>query len=156
MLEERIDKAKVCLLGANAVGAETLKNMVLPGFGNICIVDGAKVKPSDLGVNFFCSADRLDQSRAQNVLTNLLELNEQNVIGNYLATTTETMINEDPDFLDKQAFNYVIASNLDPITLKKVAKYCWNKNKILVIVRSYGFIGYVRLVTQVHEGMQHM
>jgi amyloid beta precursor protein binding protein 1 len=60
----------VCLLGATGLGAEALKNLVLPGIGSFTIVDGAKVTSSDLGNNFFVTEEDVGRSRAQ--VTNLL------------------------------------------------------------------------------------
>jgi len=40
---------------------------------------------------------------------------------------------------------------MDTNTLRKLAKICWEKDKILVVARAYGMIGYVRIVTKSHE-----
>ncbi|KAL5103008.1 NEDD8-activating enzyme E1 regulatory subunit [Taenia crassiceps] len=46
--QERLGCANVCVLGANAVGSELLKNLVLPGIGGFTIVDDAVVTKKDL------------------------------------------------------------------------------------------------------------
>jgi len=148
---DRIDKANVCLLNASAVGAETLKNIVLPGFGKFVIVDDAKVTEADLGVNFFVTLDSLGKSRAQIVTENLVELNPENVVGDFLEKDPKFVIENVPEFFDN--YNYIIAAQLDTATVQKLAQLCWAKNKVLILVRSYGFLGYVRVVSSNIEGM---
>lgn len=53
------------MLGSTAVGTETLKNLVLPGCGNITIVDDAAVSEADLGNNFFVTEADVGSSRAE-------------------------------------------------------------------------------------------
>lgn len=50
--QEILGKSKICLLGANVVGSELLKNLVLPGIGRFTIVDDAVVTRKDLGSKF--------------------------------------------------------------------------------------------------------
>ncbi|CAH8581574.1 unnamed protein product [Heterobilharzia americana] len=78
-----LEHAKVCLLRAGALGAEILKNLVLPGIGSFTIVDDSSVTEDDLGSNFFLSENHLGMGRAQAVTESLMELNEE-VNGNYL------------------------------------------------------------------------
>lgn len=40
---------------------------------------------------------------------------------------------------------------MDTNTMRKIAKICWEKNKVLIIARVYGMIGYIRVVTKTHE-----
>ncbi len=50
----RLERARVCLVGgADAVGCETLKSLVLPGVGAFAIVDNKAVTREDVGNNFF-------------------------------------------------------------------------------------------------------
>jgi molybdopterin/thiamine biosynthesis adenylyltransferase len=58
-------ESRICVLGSTAIGTETLKNLVLPGCGNITIVDDALVKESDLGNNFFVTEEDIGKSRAE-------------------------------------------------------------------------------------------
>ncbi len=52
--QHRLERARVCLVGgANAVGCETLKSLVLPGVGAFAIVDNKSVTKEDVGNNFF-------------------------------------------------------------------------------------------------------
>jgi len=147
--QSRIDAANVLLLNASSVGAEVLKNIVLPGFGRFSIVDHRKVTPRDLGKNFYVTLDSVGKSLAQTVCKNLAELNPENVKGNYLEEKVQKVIFEQPQFLD--SYNYIIASNLDFKTLRVLGKICQEKKKVLLVVRSYGMIGYIRTYVYSHE-----
>ena len=57
--------ANILLLGADAVGTETLKNLVLPGVGRFCVLDDKLVTEADLSSNFFVEFGRLGKSRAE-------------------------------------------------------------------------------------------
>ncbi|KAG2394229.1 hypothetical protein C9374_003993 [Naegleria lovaniensis] len=145
--QARIDSAKVCLLNATAVGCEVLKNIVLPGFGNFSVVDAQKVSPRDLGRNFYLRKTDLDRNRAEAVSEVLAELNPE-VKGQFLAEDPVVVIEKSPEFFDQ--FNFIIASQMPTHQVEKFAKYCYDKNKVLVCVRSYGMIGYLRIVTTHH------
>lgn len=178
--QDRIDNANVCLLNASTVGCEVLKNIVLPGFGNFTVVDNKLVTERDLGLNFFVTQSSIGELRSKIVTENLVELNPENVQGNFLAEVSEpnacslrlhpnpptpnlthanlqpsffqdpaTVIEKSPNFFD--SFNYIIASQMDTNTLRKLAKICWEKNIVLLVVRSYGLVGYIRIALQHHE-----
>ena len=50
--QEKLEKAKVMVVGAGAIGNETLKNLALLGIGNIFIVDFDTISTSNLsGLN---------------------------------------------------------------------------------------------------------
>jgi len=73
------------MLGCTGTGAETLKNLVLPGFGMITIVSDKKVKQEDFGTNFYLTMDpcSLNENIAQETLKNLIEINEEDVKGQF-------------------------------------------------------------------------
>lgn len=62
--QHSIQKSSVCMLGSSALATEILKNMVLPGVGRFCVIDDALVEATDLGQNFFLTADDVGRSRA--------------------------------------------------------------------------------------------
>ena len=41
-------------------------------------------------------------------------------------------------------------------SLKNLAAYLWNENVPLMIIRSYGLIGYIRVVVKEHNGLQFL
>jgi len=44
----------------------------------------------------------------------------------------------------------VIATNLKESTLKKLAQHLWSEDVPLVVLRSYGLIGYIRIISKEH------
>ena len=73
--QRRLMAANVCLVNASAAGTEALKNVVLPGFKKFTILDSCEVDDTDLGTNFFVTAESKGQSRAKEVSALLQELN---------------------------------------------------------------------------------
>jgi len=57
-----------------------------------------------------------------------------------------------PEYL--KTFNLVIASNLNESTVKKLSEYLWVENVPFMILRSYGFIGYMRIISNEHKIIQ--
>lgn len=60
---------------SSVAGAETLKNLVLPGIAQFTIADSAVVTKADLGINFFLESSSLKKSRAEETVKFLNELN---------------------------------------------------------------------------------
>jgi amyloid beta precursor protein binding protein 1 len=73
--QRRLGGAHVLLLGAGATGAETLKNLVLPGVQRVTVLDGQRVTRADASNSFFVTADAVGRARAQVVAELLLEMN---------------------------------------------------------------------------------
>ncbi|XP_073515270.1 NEDD8-activating enzyme E1 regulatory subunit [Phyllobates terribilis] len=145
--QEALESAHVCLINATATGTEILKNLVLPGIGSFTIVDGNVVKGEDVGNNFFLNRESIGKSRAQTSMELLQELNED-VTGDYVAENPEQLLDSDPSFFCK--FTLVIATQLSESTLLRLAETLWNSNIPLLISRTYGFIGYMRIIVKEH------
>lgn len=79
------------LLGCDPSGVECLRNLVLPACGAIVVVDDRKVTDSDLGNNFFVTADDLGKSLSKTVANNLVEMNED-VEGSHLESKVEDLV----------------------------------------------------------------
>ncbi|KAL5021823.1 hypothetical protein ScPMuIL_000978 [Solemya velum] len=142
-----LELARVCLINATAIGTEILKNLILPGTGSYTIVDGHKVQGEDIGNNFFLTKDALGKSRAKVAAELLAELNED-VSGDFMEECPETLLQTNPSFFN--TFTIVIATNMCERTLLQLASYLWEKGVPLLVCRSYGFIGYMRLVVGEH------
>jgi NEDD8-activating enzyme E1 regulatory subunit len=139
--------AKICLLHASATGAETLKNLVLPGVGDIAIVDDVVVSQRDVYNNFFVTAADIGKPRAQAVLDNLLEMNDD-VKGSFVAESPAALIASKPDFFAQ--FALVIATQM-PLSQLAALSSVLSASKIpLLAVRTYGLIGYLRLYAPEH------
>jgi amyloid beta precursor protein binding protein 1 len=135
------------MINGTATGAETLKNLVLPGIGSFTVVDGSKVEPKDLGNNWFVTGDSLGQSRAKTVMELLREMNEE-VEGNYVEEDASLLITSNPDFF--LSFSLVIVTDLPEADVQKLAKLLWQHSIPLVIARSYGFYGHLRIAVPEH------
>ncbi|KAJ3291041.1 NEDD8-activating enzyme E1 regulatory subunit [Borealophlyctis nickersoniae] len=142
-----LEQAKVCLLNGSAVGTETLKNLILPGIGSFTVVDGKPVAGSDVGNNFFLTVDCIGQSRAKCVTEMLRELNEE-VAGYHVEEDPVDLVENKPDFFLQ--YSIIIATQLPESALLKLADICWDANIPLVVVRTYGFLAYARIVVPEH------
>ena len=82
--QRALSQARTCVLGAGPTATETLKNIVLPGCGPICVVDGQRVGGRDVANNFFCRDEDLGAARAKVVLERLTEMNPDVPMGGEL------------------------------------------------------------------------
>ncbi len=137
-----LENAQICLLHSGPTGSETLKNLVLGGIGGFTIVDDAIVSSRDLGNNFMLAASQLGRARAAAVSDNLKELNDA-VEGSYVDTNPHQLIDEQPTFFER--FNLVIATQLEETYAHKLDDICRGANVPLLLARSYGLIGSVRV-----------
>ena len=113
------------------------------GIGAFTIVDGATVTQADLGNNFFVDEDCLGKSRAASVTQLLQELNEH-VSGSYVAEDISQVLDSRPEYLN--SFNLVIATQLPAKELTRVATICAERKIQLIVLHTYGFMGYIRLM----------
>ncbi|KAL1220435.1 NEDD8-activating enzyme E1 regulatory subunit AXL [Cardamine amara subsp. amara] len=142
-----LETASICLLNCGPTGSEALKNLVLGGIGSITIVDGSKVEIGDLGNNFMVDAKSVGESKAKCVCTFLQELNDA-VNAKFVEESPETLISTDPSFFSQ--FTLVMATQLVEDSMVKLDRICREANVILVIARSYGLTGFVRISVKEH------
>ncbi|CAM9513780.1 unnamed protein product [Pylaiella littoralis] len=145
--QKALMEANILLVNAGATGTETLKNLVLPGVGRFTILDAENVRPVDQGSNFFVGPEHVGLSRAKVATELLCEMNPD-VKGEYVHEDPDSQMNKDPAFFSK--FSLVIASQLHEATLRKMASLCWENSVPFLHVRSYGFLGHVRLALRGH------
>uniref|UniRef100_A0A8C0EDL1 NEDD8-activating enzyme E1 regulatory subunit n=1 Tax=Bubo bubo TaxID=30461 RepID=A0A8C0EDL1_BUBBB len=141
------ESAHVCVINATATGTEILKNLVLPGIGSFTIVDGSRVSGEDVGNNFFLQKNHIGQNRAQSATELLQELNTD-VSGNFVEESPEKLLDNDPSFFRR--FNLVVATQLPESTLLRLAELLWNSNIPLLVCRTYGLVGYMRVIIKEH------
>eukprot|EP00879_Flechtneria_rotunda_P018141 GHRR01019026.1.p1 GENE.GHRR01019026.1~~GHRR01019026.1.p1 ORF type:complete len:381 (+),score=78.31 GHRR01019026.1:1545-2687(+) len=146
--QQNLENSRIMLLNCSPTGSETLKNLVLGGLASFTIVDGNKVHACELGNNFLVDSNRLGQSRAQVVTDLLKELNDS-VLGSYVGDSPEELLDNNPDFLD--SFDLVIATQMREQQLLKLDGLCRSKGVKLLIVRSYGLMGYMRASLPEHN-----
>merc|ERR1719499_1251349 len=146
MAKKNIEEAHICVLGSGATASESLKNLVLPNIGEFTIVDDALVSASDLGNNFFVTQDKVGKSRAEVVKDNMLEMNDT-VKGNHLEKPVSSLLEgEALGFFDQ--FTLVIATQMYGSDVEKLAAYLRTKNIPLIVARTNGLMGSVRLVVR--------
>ncbi|KAK4468664.1 hypothetical protein MN116_007848 [Schistosoma mekongi] len=142
-----IENAKVCLLRAEGLGAEILKNLVLPGVGSFTIIDDSYVTENDLGTNFFVAENHIGKARAQVVTESLMELNNE-VNGNYLIEDVHDLLEKDPQIFF--SFDVVIVTDAREKLLIRLSQLLNGTPITLVVCFSVGVIGYLRICTPEH------
>lgn len=70
------------------------------------------------------------------------------VNGEAVEESPDNILRNRPDFF--RNFSIVIVTEMGEKSLKALSKLLWDTNIPLVIVRSYGFIGYIRLQAKEH------
>ena len=136
--QRALGEAHVLLIGASGAGTETLKNLILPGIGACTIVDGGVVKESDLRSNFFVRGTDIGKSRAEVCAELLGALNPE------VKTTSRAV--KPLEFLNGDLpYSLVIVADEDPAVIESVAGKCWASGTPLIVVRSLGFVGAVRV-----------
>ena len=143
-----LESSHVCLINASATGTEILKNLVLAGVGSFSILDNQCVSEADLGNNFFLSADAIGSSRGACAKSLLQELNSD-VRCSAIEEDFDSIMTTDTDFFKQ--FAVVIATELPEARLLKLGGVLWESKVPLLIARSYGFLGYLRLAAVNHE-----
>ncbi|KAI2662480.1 NEDD8-activating enzyme E1 regulatory subunit [Labeo rohita] len=141
--QEALENAHVCLINATSTGTEILKNLVLPGIGAFTIVDGHKVSGEDVGNNFFLTSSSIGKNRAQAATELLQELNSD-VSGNFV----EELLDNDPEFFHR--FSLVIGVQLPESTCLRLGCVLWEAGVPFLVCRTYGLIGYMRLIVKEH------
>ncbi|AEC08680.1 unnamed protein product [Arabidopsis thaliana] len=149
--QSALETASICLLNCGPTGSEALKNLVIGGIGSITIVDGSKVEIGDLGNNFMVDAKSVGQSRAKTVCGFLQELNDS-VKANFVEENPDTLISTDPSFFSQ--FTLVIATQLVEDSMVKLDRICREANVMLVLARSYGLTGFVRISVKEHTAIE--
>eukprot|EP00957_Ditylum_brightwellii_P206314 15347797-Ditylum_brightwellii.AAC.1 len=150
--QRALSQSTIVLINATAASTETLKNLVLPGVGTFHIVDEMNAPVPKCGKdgifsNFFVFDDDEDgkkKTRAEVACQHLMELNPD--------------VKENNEIKDEEGEHYgkviVVAADLPPKSLLSLSTTCWDANISLVIVKSYGLIGSVRLQLNHHPIIQ--
>uniref|UniRef100_A0A8B9HBS9 NEDD8-activating enzyme E1 regulatory subunit n=1 Tax=Astyanax mexicanus TaxID=7994 RepID=A0A8B9HBS9_ASTMX len=133
--QEALENAHTCLLNASATGTEILKNLILPGIGAFTIVDGHKVTGEDVG------------NKAQAATEFLQELNSD-VSGNFVEESPDKLLDNDPEFFHR--FSLVIGVQLPESTCQRLGAVLWSAGVPFLVCRTYGLVGYMRLVVKEH------
>ena len=147
-----LESSKILVISASATSTSILKNLVLPGIGQFTIIDDKAVTPEDAGNNFFLNGHySIGKSRAEEAVACLRELND-GVEGISDTSNFERRFNSDPSFL--AAYTIIVAHNLHPTLLDKVAEFLWADLSLptLIVVRSAGFLAEFFIQFHEHHG----
>ena len=140
--QKRLEKSAICLLGASYTGCETLKNLILPGIGQFCIVDDRLVTGGDVGKNFFLEQCQIGRNLAESCALHLSELNTD-VEAKFDTRSIQDWIKDHNEIIKFTAI--IVSDHVDNEDLAKLSMFCRFKMIPLIVVRSYGFYGYCRL-----------
>mmetsp|Transcript_7107 Transcript_7107/g.9624 ORF Transcript_7107/g.9624 Transcript_7107/m.9624 type:complete len:618 (-) Transcript_7107:92-1945(-) len=180
--QRALSQSTIVLFNATAAGTETLKNLVLPGVGSFHIVDennalvpNTSSKKPEVFSNFFVfnneeeaengNGEKKKKTRAEVACQHLMELNpdvkgsSQSVVSfdetdyqSLLLSISNDSNKEDTE--ERFGKVIVIAADLPPKPLLSLSTTCWDADISLVIVKSYGLIGSVRLQLNHHPIIQ--
>lgn len=141
-----LESSHVLLVGATHLGAQVLKNLILPGIGAFTVLDGQKVGPNDLGNNFFLEPDSDGKDRASEVAKYLSELNPSVKSHARVADPAQALA-IDPQWF--ASFSLIIAANQPPNVLFPLAEIAWQARGGLGVpllsVRGAGMLGQVQV-----------
>ena len=142
--------SKLLCLNSDSLSSEILKNLILSGVGEVTIIDNVKITQEDLKTNFFVDADDIGKLRGEIVLKNLLELNPD-VKGNFIEKCSKEYLDDANN--DLSQYDIVIAANLKKEEDNKLNEIAKKKGIRIVIVKSNGLLGYLRIFENYHGNM---
>lgn len=121
---------------SSVAGAETLKNLVLPGIAQFTIADSAVVTEADLGINFFLESSSLGKNRAEETVKFLVELNPDTQ-GNAITKPVAEWLSE-----SSRSSNYNLILICGPVTesvVKALAERALTESTPVIYINSVGF-----------------
>uniref|UniRef100_A0A3P9MCI0 NEDD8-activating enzyme E1 regulatory subunit n=1 Tax=Oryzias latipes TaxID=8090 RepID=A0A3P9MCI0_ORYLA len=139
--QEALENAHVCLINATATGTEILKNLVLPGSWEM-LHDG------DSHQSHHPTTCLIPRSNRAQAATELLQELNGDVSGNFVEENPDKLLDNDPEFFHR--FTIVIGVQLPESTCLRLGSVLWNASVPFLICKTYGLIGYMRLVVQEH------
>ncbi len=155
--QQALETSHVCLINATAAGTETLKSLVLPGIRAFTIIDDHRITEDDADSNFFlCTAEGsvLGEPRAKVAAQQLLEMNSDVKKGDWVEENFEALLDQprtttQPLFFTN--FSLVVACGIESErALNKLSAHLWQLGVPLLVVKSLGFLGYLRLQVREH------
>ena len=120
---------------------------LVAGLGAFTIVDERKVQGEDAGNNFFLDYESIGENRGMVATRLLVEMNHE-VRGDAVEDSPEDILRNKPDFF--KGFSLVIAADVGERSLRQLSKVLWEGRVPLMVVRSCGFIGFIRLQVEEH------
>lgn len=123
---------------------------MLPGIRAFTIIDDKKVTEDDYDSNFFlCTEAALGESRGKVAAQMLLEMNSDVKKGDFVEENFESLLEQNSLFFTN--FTLVIACGIESErSLNKLSQHLWRLNVPLLVVKSIGYLGYLRLQVKEH------
>jgi amyloid beta precursor protein binding protein 1 len=122
--------------------------LVLPGIGQFSVVDAHIVTKFDVSNNFFVDESFIGKPRAEAVSALLQEMNPD-VKGTAVVKNPVDLIKNESKFFSK--FSLVLATQMDENSLVLLSDICSSLQISLVVARTYGLMGHVRLLSSEHR-----
>lgn len=116
--------------------------------GSFTICDGDKVDEAEACRNFFVSGREVGRPRAAATCQLLRELNPESE-GEYRVVPVEELLVQEPDFVS--GFGLVIGAQLSSVALQALGEACARHGVALIVVRTCGLVGSVRLQCSGHQ-----
>lgn len=107
--QSSLEKARILVVGASALSAQILKNLVLPGIGSFVLLDDAIVDGADLGVNFFLQPGESEGKPAAQEMCRLLTEMNTSVTPETNLANPASLLRSDPGYF--AGFTLVISVN---------------------------------------------
>lgn len=142
-----LENASVCLLNATTLGCEVVKNLVLPGVGEIHIVDDSSVSIFDVQSNYFLSPSDIGKPRVECVISTLTQLNPDTKHHAYNIPVSE-FIQRHLDSLKR--FSVFVISNLNPVDYKELSQIAWDSNIPIITADIVGLYSVIRIIIREH------
>ncbi|XP_057562522.1 ubiquitin-like modifier-activating enzyme 7 isoform X2 [Hippopotamus amphibius kiboko] len=129
---QRIQRAKVLLLGLQGLGAEVAKNLVLMGVGSLTLHDPHPACWSDLSAQFFLSEQDLGRSRAEASQELLAKINGAVQVCVHTGDITEDLL---------QDFQVVVLTASELEEQLKVGTFCHKHGVCFLVADTRGLVG---------------
>lgn len=148
--QELLESAHVCVIGGSALGAEVLKNLVLPGVGRFSLIDTTASSAADVASNFFVWAEDVTAGRARcdAVASRVLELNDRVVGAGHCVASVEHLL-ADPAYF-RQFSLVVLTQCWDEALIIRLEGILREVGVPLIVARCVGFWGWVRISSPDH------
>lgn len=126
---ERLRSAHVLVVGVGGVGAYAAEMICRAGVGNITIVDGDVVNPSNINRQLIARHSTIGQSKVELLAKRLIDINPELKLKVHHLFLEDDEIN---NLLDSDTFNYVIDA-IDTLSPKVFLIYNALKRKIKIV-----------------------
>lgn len=164
--QNKFSNSRVCLINCDSLGVEILRGLCLAGIGSFTIMDSQRLSAENVGCSFLPTSS-IGKSRGESARSMLLDMNDE-VCGEvfpletYLPHVTTTpqsnldprveeddSINKDLEFW-KQFNCVIICGTLYVGQIRRLSKLCWSLNTPLILCKSIGFYGSIRIQIKEH------